>query len=195
MKYVFNYLTLFSFFILSLENFFRQEQYKWHENITESLKGENKIEVIIDDFANAKLNAYLMNLPLYAYNIQTKKIEEYTQKKDDQFDTNIFISPFGNQINSYKNIVKYKEKIKHGNEDILFNSSLKNNTILESLYYYFFPKEKEKKEIGELLFQTRIWNKFYWIPIWRNLGNFKENPKKLKVNETNIKKSENINKF
>ena len=38
MKYVFNYLTLFSFFILSLENFIRQEQSKWHENITESLK-------------------------------------------------------------------------------------------------------------------------------------------------------------
>ena len=37
MKYVFNYLTLFYFFILSLENFIRQEQNKWHENITESL--------------------------------------------------------------------------------------------------------------------------------------------------------------
>jgi len=160
------------------------------KNITESLKGDNKIEVIIDDFASAQLNAYLMGLPLYAYNKQTKEIEEYIQKKDDQFDTNIFISPFGNQINSYKNIVKNKEKIMHGNDDILFNSSLKNNTILESLYYYFFTKEKEKKEIGELLFQTRIWDKFYWIPIWRNLGNFKENPKKLKVNETNIEKSE-----
>ncbi len=153
-------------------------------NISKYLKGDNIIKVIIDEFATAQIEGWIMDLPKYAYNKQTKKIEKYDKSKINQFDTNIFITPFNHEIRNYKNIVKYKTKIKYDYYDILFSTTLKNNYFLSSIINYF----REKKEVGELFFQTRIFNELYWIPIWINLGQFKEKPKILDVKESSIQK-------
>ena len=72
----------------------------------------------------------------------------------------------------------------------------KKNWSLEEITEQIVKKyQKEKKDDGELFFKTRILDKYFWIPIWRNLGKFNGNPKVLRVEKNNIKKSEEYKKI
>ena len=63
---------------------------------------------------------------------------------------------------------------------------MKNNNFSLKKLFSYFTKQKD----GELFFQTRILDQYFWISIWINLGEFNEYPIKLIVGKNNIKKSE-----
>jgi hypothetical protein len=135
-------------------------------------KKENILNYNINEKSNIEDNKKALNIVVEKYNLLNNKLQEINNKN--------YISSMNNQINDIEQEINLYEK---ENDELLFNDNNKNELILPNI-------QKINKIENDLILERQLQNKI--IEYKDKIGQEISISKKIKDNEINIKKLEEV---